>query len=105
MSQRSICRIKTNPGTKPAVLEIGKGRGSGEAASQYADAAFSTIEGRRDVELIAFRRLAVELQRGTWSLAAASAGGWRPGKRGNFGGVVVRIEDRPTVQQSMRTCC
>jgi hypothetical protein len=46
-------------------LEIGKGRGSGEAASQRADAAFSTIEGRRDVELIGFRRLAIELQRGT----------------------------------------
>jgi hypothetical protein len=51
MSQRSMCRTKTNPGTKLAVLEIGKGRGSGEAASQRADAAFSIIEGRRDVEL------------------------------------------------------
>lgn len=39
-------------------------------------------------------------------MAAASAGGWGPGKRGNFvGGVVVRAEDRPTVRRSMRTCC
>jgi hypothetical protein len=57
-----MCRTKAN---QTSVLEIGKGQGGGEAASQRADAAFLTIEGRRDVELIGFRRLAIESQWGT----------------------------------------
>jgi hypothetical protein len=63
MSQRSMCWTKTNPGAKLAILEIGKGRGRGEAASKRADAAFPTIEGRRDVEFTGFRRHAIKLQR------------------------------------------
>jgi hypothetical protein len=80
------------------------------AASERADAAFSTSKGRREVGLIRFRRLARELQWGNKSMAATSVGGWRLGKRGNFVGstvivVIVRFEDGPTVRRSTRKCC
>jgi len=49
--------VQTYPKTKPAVMEIGKGRGSGEAGRQRAGAALSTTEGRREVGLVGFSRL------------------------------------------------
>src|SRR5271168_4943965 len=44
---QSICAGKPSPEIKPAVVEIGRERGSAEAASQPADAALSwnTLEG------------------------------------------------------------
>jgi hypothetical protein len=52
-------RSKPSPETKPAVVEIGKERGSVEAASQRADAALSwnTSEGSG---LDSFRRLGTD---------------------------------------------
>jgi hypothetical protein len=38
-----ICAGPTPRPTKPAMLEIGRGRGIGEGASQRADAALSTM--------------------------------------------------------------
>jgi hypothetical protein len=47
LSQRNMCPVQTLPalGDVPAVVEIGKGRGSGEAASQRANAVFSAKGG------------------------------------------------------------
>ena len=43
---------------------------------------------------------------GIESMAAASAGGWRLGKQGNFVGVVVfMVRDGPTGRRSTRKCC
>jgi hypothetical protein len=85
--------------TIPAGVEIGEGRGSGEAASQRADAAFLTRAGRKEIGLIRFRRLARGLQQGSSPRSQRLQGGWRPGEPSEPSSAVTMDESGPTVQQ------
>src|ERR1700729_3631782 len=107
LSQCQYARVQTlPPRPKPAVVEIGKERGSAEAASQRADAALSW-NGLEGGVLGLFKRLGTErVIVGLHQKPIAWAARWRAENQVTLSASsLVITEGRPTVRQLTRKCC